>query len=256
MMCQDNRNLEEIVVHGLIGTMGVGYDAFNAWARWYFQITNDSWDPWGAGDPNDKSRPYGKTLNALFLIGYALSDNHNLQWHSLEDYESVVSGQDNRFHGHNYKRRLVRTQPEASASSNRIDLFCPLFAPGSISNFASHRAGVLVHEGWHLWQRKHGFDSSHPTGGASTWSQGDKYYFHGVGAYEFGHLHGYSTTPGAVRFHSPYQVEAEFFADLAELARPQVPSVVCQTARSHGNILLANAFVNATPYRIGQPRPW
>ena len=77
-MCQDNRNLEEIVVHGLIGTMGVNYDAFNAWARWYFQVTNDSWDPWGAGDPNDKSRPYGKTLNALFLIGYALSDNHNL----------------------------------------------------------------------------------------------------------------------------------------------------------------------------------
>ena len=51
-------------------------------------------------------------------------------------------------------------------------------------------------------------------------------------------------------------MEAEFFADLAELSRPQVPAVVTQTARSHGNILLANAFVNATPYRIGQPRPW
>jgi hypothetical protein len=53
-----------------------------------------------------------------------------------------------------------------------------------------------------------------------------------------------------------YQIEAEFFADLAELAVPSVPSLITQTARDHGNILLANAFVNATPYRIGQPRPW
>jgi hypothetical protein len=39
-------------------------------------------------------------------------------------------------------------------------------------------------------------------------------------------------------------------------ALPQVPNIVSQTARSHGNILLANAFVNATAYRIGNPRPW
>ncbi|KRC63021.1 hypothetical protein ASE14_04325 [Agromyces sp. Root81] len=236
--------------------MGVNYDAFNSWARNYFQITNDSWNPWGVGDPNDKSRPYGKTLNAIFLIGYALSDDMNRQWHSLEDYESLAAGPNNRFHDHNYKRRLVQVQPEASASGSRIDMFCPLFAQGSISNFASHRAGVLIHEAWHHWQYKYNFNSTHPTGGASTWSQGDKYYFHGVGAYAFGHLHAYNTNPAQLRFHSPYQVEAEFFADLAELSRPQVPTIVTQTARSHGNILLANAFVNTVAYRIGDPRPW
>lgn len=256
-MCQDNRNLEEILVHGLIGVMGVNYDAFNQWARDHFQVTNDSWDPWGAFDPNDKSRPYGKTLNAIFLIGYALSDNHSLQWHSLEDYESLASGRDNRFHSHNYKRMITWSgSAEATASGNRIDLHCPLFLENGISNFASHRAAVLVHEGWHHWQYKHGFESGHPSGGACTWAEGDYYYFHGLGTFEFGQLHGYSTNPANFHFHSPYQIEAEFFADLAELARPSVPNLVCQTARDHGNILLANAFVNATPYRIGQPRPW
>jgi hypothetical protein len=256
-MCDNNRSLEEILVHGTIGAMGVNYDAFNAWATNYFQVTNDSWNPWGAFDPNDKERPFGKTLNAIFLIGYALSDNHNLQWHSLEDYESLAAGPANRFHDHKYMRIIKwNGSREASSSGNRIDLHCPLFASGWISNFPSHRAAVLIHEGWHHWQYKHGFESEHPTGGACTWSQGDYYYFHGVGAFEFGDLHLYSTNPAAVRFHTPYQIEAEFFADLAELARPSIPTLVSQTARDHGNILLANAFVNATPYRIGQPRPW
>ncbi|HSJ59770.1 MAG TPA: hypothetical protein VK895_00960 [Jiangellaceae bacterium] len=255
-MCESNRNLEEILTHGLIGVMGVNHDQFNSWATGYFQITNDSWHPWGTFDPNDKSRPFGKTLNAAFLMTYALLDDVNKQWHSREDYYAAASGQNNRFHGHNYKRRLVRNQPEARAYSNRIDMFCPLFAPGNISNFPSHRAGVMIHEGWHLWQRKNNFDSAHPTGGASTWSQGDYFYFHRVSKFRFGDLHRYNTSPSDMRFHSPYQIEAEFFADLAELARPQVPNIVSQTARSHGNILLANAFVNATAYRIGNPRPW
>ena len=114
----------------------------------------------------------------------------------------------------------------------------------------------MIHEGWHLWPRKNNFDSAHPAGGASTWSQGDYFYFHRVSKFRFGDLHRYNTSPSDMRFHSPYQIEAEFFADLAELARPQVPNIISQTARSHGNILLANAFVNATAYRIGNPRPW
>jgi hypothetical protein len=256
-MCENNRNLEEMLVHGLIGVMGVNYDAFNNWATGYFQVTNDSWQPWGAFDPNDKSRPFGKTLNAIFLIGYALSDNHNLQWHSLEDYESLAAGPSNRFHDHKYMRMITWAgTAEATSSGNRIDLHCPLFAEGSISNFPSHRAGVLIHEAWHHWQYKHNFVSTHPVGGASDWSQGDYYHFHGVGAFEFGDLDKYSTNPASLKFHSPYQVEAEFFADLAELALPSVPNQVCQTARDHGNILLTHAFVNGTPYRIGQPRPW
>lgn len=256
-MCNDNRNLEEILTHGLIGVMGIDYDAFNSWATDYFQITNDSWHPWGAFDPNDKARPFGKMLNAMFLIGYALSDNHQLQWHSLEDYESLAAGRDNRFHDHKYVRIILwNGTSEASASGNRIDMHCPCFNEGSISNFPSHRAAVFLHEGWHHWQSKYDFESEHPTGGACTWSQGDYYYFHGVGAYEFGNLHAYDTNPGHLLFHSPYQIAAEFWADLAELSVPAVPSLICQTARDHGNIMLANAFVNPAPYRIGDPRPW
>ena len=61
-MCDDNQNLEEWFVHGLIGVMGVDYDAYNAWATNHFQVTNDSWQPWGADDPNDTRRPFGKML--------------------------------------------------------------------------------------------------------------------------------------------------------------------------------------------------
>jgi hypothetical protein len=77
-MCTDNRTLEEILVHATIGRLGINYDELNAWARSFYRLQDDSWNPWGVGDPNDKSRPYGKTINAIFVIGYLLSDNHDL----------------------------------------------------------------------------------------------------------------------------------------------------------------------------------
>jgi hypothetical protein len=262
-MCEDNRNLEEILTHGAIGTLGINYDALNHWARQHFNLRDDSWNPWGAYDPNDKARPYGKVINAIFLIGYALTDNHSLQWHSTEDYETLAAAGPNRFHDETYLRIITAGSSDATAhwgvlGTDHTDLHCTVFRQGSASNFASHRAGTLVHEAWHHWLYKRDFNPKHPGGGASAgWpGGGDHYYFHTVSAFEFGHLHGWSTNPASFRFHSPYQVQAEFYADLAELSRPQIPNQITQTARAHGNTILAGAFVNAAAYRIGQPRPW
>src|SRR5687767_14297238 len=152
-MCEDNRNLEEILTHATIGTIGVDYDALNAWARSFFNLTDSSWNPWGAFDPNDKARPYGKMINAIFVIGYALTDNQQLQWHATEDYESLASKVDNRFHDDLYYR--IITGPGANATTvipavgtNHTDMHCPVFREGNPANSASHRAGVMVHEGW------------------------------------------------------------------------------------------------------------
>lgn len=261
-MCGDNRNLEEVATTNLIGVLGVDRGQLNAWARSHFDLTDDSWDPFGVWDPNDAAKPYGKMINAIFLIGYALSDNHDLQWHSTEDYETLSASGPNRFHGDMYLRIITAGSNDATAFTGQIgtdhtDMHCTVFRQGSRSNFASHRAGTMVHEAWHHWQYRNGFVGSHPSGGASSWPGGGDYlYFHGVGVFEFGSLHGWSTNPANFHFHSPYQVQAEFYADLAELSRPEVSTMITQTARDHGNAILLRAFVNAAGYRIGDPRPW
>jgi hypothetical protein len=263
-MCNDGwGTLEEIVSHGMM-SLHVDTDAFVAWAASAYALTDDSWDGAGRGDPNDGTLPYGKVLTSIFLITYALSDNYIPQWHSTEDYVSCSRAASNRFHGPFYMRFIeydgaseADAETGRTAARDRTNLHCPLFNPGSISDFPSHRAGVLLHEAWHHWQYAHGFDGSHPAkAGACTGAECDWYYFHGTGRFEFGTLDRWSTDPTNFRFHSPYQVEAEFFSDLAELSRSWVPSLISQTARDHGNILLAKYFINSVGYRIGQPRPF
>ena len=121
-MCEDNRNLEEILTHGAIGTLGINYDALNHWARQHFNLRDDSW-------------------NAIFLIGYALTDNHNLQWHSTEDYETIAAAGPNRFHDETYLRIITAGSSDATAhwgvvGTDHTDLHCTVFRQGSASNFA------------------------------------------------------------------------------------------------------------------------
>ena len=82
------------------------------------------------------------------------------------------------------------------------------------------------------------------------------YYFHRVSGYEFGDLDRWDTSASHFRFHSPRQVQVEFLADLAEMSHGWVPTAVSVMARNYGNLRLANEFVNAVGYRIGDPRPW
>ncbi|HZD67980.1 MAG TPA: hypothetical protein VFA45_03370 [Actinomycetes bacterium] len=264
-MCSDGwGTIEEIAIHGWLSRI-TDINAFNEWARRAYHLTDDSWDPAGAGDANDATLPFGKVLSGIALICYGLRDAPG-QWHSSEDYTSSTRAANNRFHGP-FTMRFIQHNGTSEASAgtglfltrDRTDLHCRLFDVGSISNFPCHRAAVLVHESWHHWQYRRGFSTHHSA--ACPAGDCDTYHFHGVGAFQFGELDLWSVAGAGeawhlTRFHAPYQIEAEFFADLAEFSKPSVPEVVAKTARAHGNILLNRHFINEPGYRIGNPRPF
>jgi hypothetical protein len=257
-MCIDGASLEERTVFNLYGC----WRDFYLWAWKHYGLTDDSWDGAGLKDACNITLPFAKVLNSAYLIGYALSDNYELQWHSIEDYESSAGAADNRFHGPFYQR-FIEYDGSANASSelgrfaarDRTNLHCPLFNLGAVSDAPTARAGTMLHESWHHWQQKHNFQNSHPQCGSPS-HDCDYYYFHKVGDFDFGVLHAYDTNPEHFRFHSPRQVQVEFLADLAEMSRPEIPTIVTQSARAFGNARLINEFVNVVAYRIGNPRPF
>ena len=256
-MCVDGSNAEEQAVQGLYGCWADLY----MWVWQAYQLTDDSWDPAGISDACNINLPFAKIVNSAYLINYCLTDNYSTQWHSTEDYSSSSRAGDNRFHGPFYMRFIeydgaseADSETGRTAARDRTNLHCPLFNLGSPSDSAGNRASVLLHESWHHWQHKHNFNTGH-IGGCSN-GQCDNYYFHGVGAFDFGQLDRYDTNPQHVRFHKPYQLCAEFEGDLAENAKPRVPVVVTQTARNIGNVRISTCFANAVGYRIGNPRPW
>jgi hypothetical protein len=257
-MCKDGwGTLEEIMAHGW-ATGFSHWDHFADQAHTWFALTDDSWNPAGADDWNDGTRPYGKTLTSLFIIVYGLG-NDFLSWHPTEDYVNCTLSPKNAFHNLFYLLFIEyngSAEAEAEAGgigSNRTNLHCLLFDVGNTaSNFPSHRAGVLVHEAWHHWQKKHGFQSNHPSG--CTAAECDYFYRHGFSWSHHDTLDFYSLDP--LLFHSPIQIEAEFLADLAIFPRAGLPTVIAQTARDHANTLLKKYFVNRTPYRVGDPRPF
>jgi hypothetical protein len=251
-MCVDGAGVEENAVFELYGC----WRDFYLWGWQAYGLTDDSWDPAGISDACNVALPFAKVLNSVFLINFALSDNHDLQWHSTEDYESSSRAGHNRFHD-SYYQRFIEYDGSAFATTypgDRTDLHCPLFNHGAFYATATSRAGTMIHESWHHWQDRHGFVSSHPL--CAGGNQCDYYYFHGVGDYEFGALDGWDTDSAHFRFHSPRQVQVEFLADLAEMSHPWIPTSVTTMARNYGNLRLANEFVNAVAYRIGDPRPW
>jgi hypothetical protein len=257
-MCIDGASLEELAVQNLYGC----WRDFYLWGWNAFALTDDSWDGAGLTDACNINLPFAKVLNSIFLINYSLSDNYALQWHSQEDYTSSARAADNRFHGPFYQRFIeydgsanASTETGRVAARDRTDLHCPLFNSGASNNSPSARAGIMLHESWHHWQYKHGFDGSHPQCGSPA-HDCDYYYFHHVADFDFGQLDRYDTNRSHFRFHSPRQVQVEFLADLAELSRPWVPTVVTQAARAFGNARLTSEFVNAVGYRIGDPRPF
>jgi hypothetical protein len=260
--CRVGASLEETAVHSLHGCWRELY----LWAWQAYDLTDWSWRRAGFFDACNEAKPFAKVVNAAFLINYALSDNRAAQWHSTEDYSSSTTAAENRFHSSIWCS-LDSTETIKPASSqksyffsNRLWFHCPSFNPGSNSDSPSFRAAVLVHESWHHWQYKHGFVSAHPkcnspiTGNEQDC---DYYYFHRVGAFEFGQMERYSTNPNNFQFHSPYQIEVEFDADLAEFSHPWVPVSVKQAARNSGNGRITEGrFINAVGYTIGSPRPF
>ena len=201
-------------------------------------------------------------INAIYLLAFALRDEYIPQWHARADYLEAARAADNAYHGPFYLRFADGLGEAESgigrfAARDRTDYHCKVFNLGSISDDPTNRASVIVHEGWHHWQYKYGWDGSHLTGGnIKSGLEGDYYYRHGSGAFDFGTLWRYDLNSNPIRFHSPYQMSVEFDADLAEFSFWWVPLSVTQSARNYGNTRLGNQFFNAISYRIGNPRPF
>ena len=83
-MCNDGANAEELAVQGMYGCWRDLY----RWVWQAYQLTDDSWDPAGISDACNVRMPFGKVVNAAFLINYCLTDNYSSRWHSTEDYRS------------------------------------------------------------------------------------------------------------------------------------------------------------------------
>lgn len=236
---------------------------FYSWARDAFALTDDSWGGAGANSPDDGTLPYGKMITAIYLLCYALRDDYIPQWHARNDYLSSGRAADNQYHGPFYMRFLNSSDSEATsetgrfAARDRTNYKCPLFDKGGISDDPANRASVIAHESWHHWQYKHDYKTDHQTGpSVAAGMQGDWYYFHGSGAFDFGTLWTYDVNANPIRFHSPYQIAIEWDADLAEYSFGWVPLIVQQQARNYGNTRLALQCKNMIGYRIGDPRPF
>jgi hypothetical protein len=257
--CTDGASLEETTVQSQFS--GCWRDLY-IWVWQAYDLSDLSWRRAGFDDACNAARPFAKVVNSVFLINYALSDNYIPQWHSTEDYSTCSQPWDNRFHGSFYYRLDDSGNPAAATSdtgrfllTDRTRLHCTVFNFGTPSDSPTFRAAVMLHETWHHWQHAHGFVTSHPQCGSPP-QDCDYYYFHGTGDFDFGTLDRYDTNPNHLMFHSPYQIEVEFLADLAEMSNPWVPTIVTQAARAVGNGRLTSRFVNVVPYTIGNPRPF
>lgn len=261
-MCRDGMTMAERALW-LIIPSDSQWPEFFSWARDAFDLTDDSWDGAGSGDPGDGNLPYGKMMNAIYLLTYALRDDYIPQWHARGDYLASARAEENDYHGPFYSRFSTdgggeaRSQVGRIAARDRINYKCPLFDVGGASDDPANRASVMLHESWHHWQYKHDWSRDHQTGPAvADGLEGDWYYFHGSGMFDFGTLWTYDTRSVPIRFHSPYQVAIEFDADLAEHSFGWIPLIVKQQARYYGNTRLAMQCKNTIGYRIGDPRPF
>jgi hypothetical protein len=269
-MCIDGMGMVDLAMNMLIPTPSQ-WPEFYDWAEAAFDMTDDSWVPAGGvlrifGIPViderwSGSKPYGKMINAIYLLAYALRDEYIPQWHARADYLEAARAADNIYHGPFFLRffdgRGEATTTPRVAARDRTDYHCRVFDFGSPSDDPANRASVIAHEGWHHWQHKYGWVSTHLTGGSITPPlEGDFYYRHGSGLFDFGTLWAYDVGSNPMKFHSPYQIAVEFDADLAEFSFGFIPLAVSQSARAFGNTRLGNQFFNATTYRIGQPRPF
>jgi hypothetical protein len=234
------------------------------WQSYHFYESD--WSDFGFHDDCNLHNGFTKSWNAVYLLENGLSDNYTLAFHSTDDYQQLAFGGDSAYHDDlhyqltddsNIFGRYV--QQFLLVSSRHIELSCLLMdPPGTHANPAS-RASDFIHESWHAWKDKHGYQVDHsanPPGGQCTLSGNncDHFYFRGIGAFDFGTL--FYTDGTAAHFHTPNQVQVEFLCDLADFPKSWVSESVRQAARSDAHERAINRFINGPGYDCGEPRPW
>jgi hypothetical protein len=240
---------------------------WNAWA-----VNDDSWNPAGLFDACNEAKPFAKVMNAIALIEGA-PENTAGTFHDRLDYVNESRSTSSAYHD-NFQIRFIQDGFTSEATtyfpSEYTDLHCPMFDPTNQASVLAERAAVLVHEAWHHWQYKNGFETSHfngPLGHCSvTGAACDTFYWHAPGSLLPDGTH--SDQVGGLNkanvindvglyFHSPYQIQAEFESDIALFGSYAfIPFSVRLDAQSVGNIHLLENFSNGISYRIGVPEPF
>jgi hypothetical protein len=223
------------------------------------------WGDWasrGWFDACNQQLEFPKHWSAALLVVRGLVDDYNRSFHATADYLALSRGPGSSFHDgfyHNVGDRLDAFGEYFHFLWDRaVSTFCPLYdvtvAPNA--NPAS-RAGDYMHEGWHAWLDKYGWDNGscggHRCTGCSDAGACDFFYFHGISVFEFGDL--WTNDGTAARFHSPNQVQIEFMCDVADL-QPHLPLSVRAAATADANRRATRRIINAPGYHCGDPRPW
>jgi len=241
---------------------------FYLWEFRAYDVREGDWRSRGYFDACNVNVEFAKHWNAAYLVTYGLSDNHDLAFHGTVDYRATAEAAGSDFHS-----SLNHTATDDTSvfgrfvwhpfSSNEVQTSCLLYDPALSGNAnPGSRAGDFMHEGWHGWAsrrlRSFGGCNGHqngPQGACSANPCGcDYFYFHGIGAYEFGAM--YQDDGTARRYHSPNQVQVEFLCDVADLSKSWVPDTVRRSARSDANRRAVTRFINGPGFSCGSPRPW
>jgi hypothetical protein len=251
-MCIDGSNQVERSISAQYRDDGIFPDQ----AYRSFDLTDSSWDRAGKDNPFDGRLPVGKMLAAILVLGSGLRGVFQGHFHSGDDYFEAASSNENSYHG-SFEYRLVDGKGEATGhwgvllATDYTEMHCAVFNFGkSRSDDPVNRASVLLHEGWHHWQYANDRPTGHLTGGRIVPGlEGDMFLLHSaLGSDQYGQL--------AHIEHSPYQIQVEFDADIAEHGTWWVPMSARLSARYYGNVRITKQFYNFVPMYISDPRPF
>jgi hypothetical protein len=211
---------------------------------------------------------YPKHWSAAWLLINGLSNNYDQQWHSSQDYCAAAASNSPDYHDYFYQQVRVASwfgRWAKHSGDDEVDTSCKLYDPfdaaGRRSSHANpgSRGGDFVHEAFHGWLDHYGYSPGHlenPPGGACrmTGKNCDNFYFHGVGAFDFGYL--WYTDGTGDHFHTPNQTQVEYLCDVAILPQSWVPAAVSQAAQKDTEQRVKTRFINGPAAKCGDPRPW
>jgi hypothetical protein len=200
------------------------------------------WQNRGWNDACNVNLEYPKHWNASYLVTYGLVDNFFQSFHGTADYRAAGEAAGSVFHNslyHSIKDDngvFGAFQPTAFGP-DILYTSCPLYNRTVSNANPGSRSGDYMHEGWHAWLRKYGWNNGSVGGhrpgpqGNCTFNGCDYFYFHGISAYAFGAM--YQTDGTANRFHSPNQVQVEYLCDVSDQPKWWVPASVRLAAALH-----------------------
>jgi hypothetical protein len=232
------------------------------WQYRAYDMNGTDWANRGWNDACNRNLEYPKHWNAAYLVTYGLIDNNDQSFHGTIDYRATAEARSSNFHDH--IRHIPTDDPDVFGSYSRtnrtVATACALYDPTEANANPASRGGDFMHEGWHAYFHKYGWNNGsvgghRPPDGKNCTAPGcDYFYFHGIGAYAFGAM--WENDGTANRFHSPNQVQVEYLCDVADQPQPWVPNSVRTTAENDANTRAAERFLNGPGYRCGDPRPW